>query len=108
MSAQDSEKIKCRSSKHANNFEWKINYFLCGDKCESKKNFLKDWRLAATMEIRQRIKMRCEERMRKNTEDQWAFEVVGRANFVAAEGRYHLNCYARLCSQRDLKKAENT
>ena len=43
--------------------------FLRGDKCESKKNFPKFCRLAATMEIRQTIEMRCEERMRENTED---------------------------------------
>ena len=69
LSTQDGEKIECRSSKRANNFEWKIICFLRGDKCESKKNFRKDWSLAATMEIRQTIKMRCEERMRENAED---------------------------------------
>ena len=89
-----------------------MNCFLCGDKCESKKNFRKDWRLAATMEIRQTIEMRCEVHMRENMEDQWALEVLGRvkdcSDFVAAEGHYHVNCYARFCSQRDLKKTENT
>ena len=54
-----------------------MNYFLCGDKCELRKYFRKNWSLAATMEIRQRVEMRCEERMRKNTEDQWALEVLG-------------------------------
>ena len=89
-----------------------MNRFLCGDKCESKNNFRKDWRLAATMEIRQTIKMRCEELMRENTEDQSALEALRRlkdcSDFVAAEGRYHAYCYARFCSQSDPKKAENT
>ena len=88
--------------KRANTFEWKMNCFLCGDKCESKNNFRKDWRLAATMEIRKTIKMRCEELMRENTEDQSALEALRRlkdcSDFVAAEGRYHAYCYARFCS----------
>ena len=112
LSTKDNEKIECRSSKRANTFEWKMNCFLCGDKCESKNNFRKDWRLAGTMEIRQTVGMRCEKRLRENTEDQWALEVLGRvkdcSDFMAVEGRYHVNCYARFCSQRDLKKAENT
>ena len=53
--------------------------------------------------------MRYEESMRENTEDQWALEVLGRvkdySDFVAAEGCYHVNFYARFCSQRDPKKA---
>ena len=89
-----------------------MNCFLCGDKCESKNNFRKDWRLAGTMEIRQTVVMRCEKRMRENTEDQWALEVLGRvkdcSDSMAVEGRYDVNCYVRFCSQRDLKKAENT
>ena len=40
LSTQGSEKIECKSSKCANTFEWKMNCFLCGDKRESKKNFL--------------------------------------------------------------------
>ena len=40
LSTQDSEKIECKSLKCANTFEWKMNCFLCGDKRESKKNFL--------------------------------------------------------------------
>ena len=86
--------------------------FLCGDKCEPKKNFRKDWRLAATMEIRQTTEIRREEHKGKNTEDQWALEAIGQvkdfSGFVAAEGRYHVNCYVRFCSQRYPKKSENT
>ena len=81
--------------------------FLCGDKCEPKKNFRKDWRLAATMAIRQTTEIRREEHKGKNTEDQWALEVIGQvkdfSGFVAAEGRYHVNYYVRFCSQRDPK-----
>ena len=88
------------------------NELLCGDKCESKKIFRKDWRLAATLEIRQTIEMRCEERIRENTEDQWIFEVLGLvkdcSDVVATEGRYHVNCYSLFWSQRDPKKAKNT
>ena len=77
-----------------------------------KKNFRKDWRLTATMGIRQTTEMRCKERMRENTEDQWTLEVLGQvkdcSDFMAAEGRYHVNCYARFCSQSDPIKAENT
>ena len=47
--------------KLANTFESKMNCFLCGNKCESKKNFRKDWKLVETMEIRQTIEMRSEE-----------------------------------------------
>ena len=89
-----------------------MNCFLYDDKCGLKNNFRKDWRLAATMEIRQTTEMRCEEHMRENTEGQWALEVLGRvkdcSDFVAAEGRYQVNCYSRFCFQRDPKKAENT
>ena len=46
--------------------------------------------------------------MRGNNEGQWALEVLGRvkdcSDFVAAEGRYQVNCYARFCFQRDKKK----
>ena len=112
LSTKDSEKIECRSLNLANTFEWKINCFLCGYKCESKKFFCKDWRLTATMEIRPTVEMRCEERMRENIEDQWTLEVLGQvkdcSDFVVAEGRYHVSCYAHICSQRDPKKAENT
>ena len=76
LCTEDNEKIECRSSKHASTFEWEMNCFLCGDKFESKKNFHKNWRLAAIMEIRQTIEMRCREHMRENTEDQWALEVL--------------------------------
>ena len=44
------------------------------------------------MEIRKTIETRCEERMRENTEDQWAPEVLGRvkdcSHFVVADGHY--------------------
>ena len=53
--------MECRSTKLANIFESKMNCFLCGNKCESKKNFRKDWQLVETMEIRQTIEMRSEE-----------------------------------------------
>ena len=50
--------------------------------------------------------------MRENSEDQLALEVLGRVKycsyFVVAEGFYHVNCYARSCSQRDQEKAEDT
>ena len=104
----DSEKIEYSSSKLANTFEWKMICSLYGDKCESKKNFRKDWCLAATMEIRQIVEMSCKERMREKTEDQLALEVLGRVNdcsdFVAVEGFYHVNSYARFYSQRDPKR----
>ena len=55
------------------------------------------------MEIRKTIETRCEERMRENTEDQWAPEVLGRvkdcSHFVVADGYYQVNCYAQFCSQ---------
>ena len=51
LSTQDSEKIEYRSLKCAITFDWKMNCFLSGYKCESKKTFRKDWRLEATMEI---------------------------------------------------------
>ena len=110
LSTQDSKKIERRPLKGANTFEWKMNCFLCGDKCESKKKFRKDSRLAATMEIRQTVEMRCEEGMREDIEDQRVLEVLGQvkdcSNFVAAEGSYHINCYAYFCSQRDPKRWE--
>ena len=40
--------------------------------------------------------------MKEDVEDKW----VG--NFVAAESRYHVNCYARFSSQRDAVKLENS
>ena len=108
MSTQDSKKIECRPLKGASTFEWKMNCFQCGDKCESKKKFRKDSRLAATMEIRQIVEMRCEEGMREDIEDQRVLKVLRQvkdcSNFVAAEGSYHINCYAYFCSS---KKVEN-
>ena len=53
--------MECRSTKLANTFESKMSCFLCGNKCESKNNFRKDWQLVETMEIRQTIEMRSEE-----------------------------------------------
>ena len=55
----------------------KWNCFLCDDKFESKKNFHNHWHLVATLEIQQTIEMRGLERMRENTEDQLALEVLG-------------------------------
>ena len=56
--------------------------------------------------------MRCEERMRENTKDQWPLEVLGRvkdcSDLMAVEDRYHVSCYASFCFQRVPKKAENT
>ena len=77
MSTQDSKKIGSTSLKLANTFEWKLNCFICGGKCESKRNVRKDWHLPATMKIRQTIEMRCTECMRESTEDQWALEILG-------------------------------
>ena len=60
------------------------------------------------MEIRKTIETRSEERMRENTEDQWAPEVLGRvkdcSHFVVADGHYQVNCYAKFCTQRDPKR----
>ena len=64
------------------------------------------------MEIRETVQFRCEERMRENAEGEWTIEVIARVNdcsdFVAAESRYHVNCYARFSCQRDAKKVENS
>ena len=50
--------------------------------------------------------------MKKDVEDEWAIEVLAPVNdcsdFVAAESRYHVNCYARFSSQRNAGKVENS
>lgn len=108
LSTPGIEKKECRSSKRSNNFDWKMDCFLCGEKCESKKKCRKNWRLAATIEIRETVATRCEERMKENSEDQWALEVLVRVNdcsdFVAAEGRYHVHCYVRFTPEEIPKR----
>ena len=82
---------------------------LCANK---KKQVRRNWRLAATLQIRETMQNICQERMKEDVEDKWAIEVLARVNdcsdFVAAGSRYHVNCYARFSSQRDVVKVQNS
>ena len=107
----ESEPSKAKKSKRLNQgFEWKTDCFLCGAICDSKHGKGKV-RSAATMEIKETIERSCQGRLEKKANDNWAIEVQGRIksciDFVAAESKYHTDCFARFTQQKEMKSSEN-
>lgn len=86
-------KLATRTSNRSNEFNWKKDCFICSKECISRKRKRGDWRIAGTIEMRERMLKKCKERIETDDKDQWAIDVLARVedciDFVAAESRYH-------------------
>ena len=82
--------------------------FLCSDICSSKKRKREDWRIAATVEMRENMIKKCRQRLQTDVADEWAIDVLARVedcvDFVAAESQYHSNCLLRFNQNKASQK----
>ena len=104
-------KLKPRKSSRGGAFDWRRDCFICSEECNSKKRKRGDWRLASTLEIREKMLKKCKKRLEVDVEDKWAIDVLASvedcADFVAAESRYHSNCFVRFNRDKTAEKVEN-
>ena len=82
-------------------FHWKQQCFLCAKPCipDKKHSDRKNFHLVTTLHFRDKILSFCTTR-----NDKWGIEVQRRSldchDFVAAEARYHKQCYERFYSEK--------
>jgi hypothetical protein len=87
-------------------FQWKEMCCLC---CELVGDYSSESgvRRASTLQLHETILKRCTERLAARENDKWAFEVQGRMqsciDLIAAEAVYHVYCFMRFTSNRDLE-----
>lgn len=88
-------------------FNFHINCLFCGKVCINTSKFKRSIRTVATLEIKTNIESRCSSR-----KDDWSNAVytgIATTNdLVAAEARYHKNCYITFFSRLFRKKLRST